>query len=128
MFDDTAGGDRLCGFFDFYFAGVDLLLFDIAVCLNDWCTDLASGRLDEARARAFMRAYEGVRALDGAEHRLLPALLARQRCASGCRGCGTGTCRAMALLQQGPGAFRAHPARPSTAPGIRRCCTLTPWR
>ena len=75
MFDDTAGGDRLCGFFDFYFAGVDLLLFDIAVCLNDWCTDLASGRLDEARARAFMRAYEGVRALDGAEHRLLPALL-----------------------------------------------------
>ena len=57
MFDDTAGADRLCGFFDFYFAGTDMLLFDVAVCLNDWCTDLASGRLDEARAAAFVAAY-----------------------------------------------------------------------
>ena len=55
MFDDTAGTDRLCGFFDFYFAGTDTLLFDVAVCLNDWCTDPASGELDEARAAAFMR-------------------------------------------------------------------------
>ncbi len=31
---------RLTGFFDFYFAGVDSWLFDIAVCLNDWCVDL----------------------------------------------------------------------------------------
>ena len=30
----------------------DALLFDVAVCLNDWCTDLDSGRLDEARADA----------------------------------------------------------------------------
>ena len=57
MFDDTAGVDRLCGFFDFYFAGTDHLLFDVAVCLNDWCSDLASGRLDEVRAAAFVRAY-----------------------------------------------------------------------
>ena len=50
MFDDTAGADRLCGFFDFYFAGDEHLLFDIAVCLNDWCCDLASGRLDDAQS------------------------------------------------------------------------------
>ena len=75
MFDATAGEDRLCGFFDFYFAGVDVLLFDVAVCLNDWCCDLDSGRLDEDRARAFMAAYEGVRPLDGGERRALPALL-----------------------------------------------------
>jgi homoserine kinase type II len=75
MFDSTAGEDRLCGFFDFYFAGVDTLLFDVAVCLNDWCADLASGRLDEDRARAFMSAYAAVRPLDGNEQRLLPALL-----------------------------------------------------
>ncbi len=68
-------GDRLSGFFDFYFAGVDTFLFDIAVCLNDWCIDLSSGRLDEARAEAFVQAYETERRLTGAEHRLLPALL-----------------------------------------------------
>ncbi|WP_425258281.1 homoserine kinase [Rubrivivax sp. RP6-9] len=75
MFDDTAGPDRLCGFFDFYFAGTDTLLFDIAVCLNDWCTDLASGKLDEGRAAAFVTAYQEVRPLTSAEGRLLPALL-----------------------------------------------------
>ncbi len=75
MFERHADGDRLSGFFDFYFAGVDSFLFDIAVCLNDWCIDLDSGRLDEARAEAFVHAYESERRLTGAEHRLLPALL-----------------------------------------------------
>ena len=75
MFDDTAGPDRLCGFFDFYFAGTDMLLFDIAVCLNDWCTDLASGALDEPRAAAFVAAYEQVRPLTHGETRAMAALL-----------------------------------------------------
>jgi homoserine kinase type II len=75
MFDDTAGDDRLCGLFDFYFAGTDHLLFDVAVCLNDWCCDLASGRLDEARSVEFVRAYDAVRPLAPAERRLMPALL-----------------------------------------------------
>jgi len=74
-FVDGAGGDRLGGFFDFYFAGVDALLFDIAVCLNDWCTDADSGRLAEERANAFVDAYAGVRPLTGDEVRLTPALL-----------------------------------------------------
>jgi homoserine kinase type II len=69
------GHERLCGFFDFYFAGVDAFLFDIAVCLNDWCIDPASGSLVEERAQAFVAAYASVRALDGNERRLLPALL-----------------------------------------------------
>jgi len=75
MFDDTAGEDRLCGFFDFYFAGTDHWLFDVAVCLNDWCADLDTGRLDEARATAFVAAYGAVRPLLPAERRLMPALL-----------------------------------------------------
>jgi hypothetical protein len=37
-------GERLTGCFDFYFAGVDTWLFDLAVTVNDWCIDLASGR------------------------------------------------------------------------------------
>ncbi|MBI5716480.1 MAG: homoserine kinase [Burkholderiales bacterium] len=75
MFDDTAGDDRLCGFFDFYFAGTDALLFDVAVCVNDWCSDLDTGRLDEVRAAAFVAAYAAVRPLTAAERRLMPALL-----------------------------------------------------
>jgi homoserine kinase type II len=68
-------GDELTGFFDFYFAGVDTFLFDIAVCLNDWCIDLASGRLEEDRATALVGAYHAVRPLSADEHRLLPAML-----------------------------------------------------
>jgi homoserine kinase type II len=75
MFDDTAGPDRLCGFFDFYFAGTDTWLFDVAVCLNDWCADLTTGALDEARATAFTAAYERVRRFTPGEVRAMPALL-----------------------------------------------------
>lgn len=71
MFD----GDRLTGFFDFYFAGFDTFLFDIAVCLNDWCIDLASGRIDDPRATAFVAAYDRERHLGEDELQLLPALL-----------------------------------------------------
>jgi homoserine kinase type II len=76
MFDKASSGDdELSGFFDFYFAGIDSFLFDIAVCLNDWCIDLDSGRLDEERAQAFMAAYDAERPLVSAELRLLPAML-----------------------------------------------------
>jgi homoserine kinase type II len=75
MFDDTAGPDTLCGFFDFYFAGTDSLLFDVAVCLNDWCADLHTGALDDTRALAFVRAYESARPFTHAEVRLMPAML-----------------------------------------------------
>ena len=75
MFDETAGEDRLCGFFDFYFAGHDTLLFDVAVCLNDWCIDHATGHLVEDLAVPFLAAYQGERLLTAVELRLLPALL-----------------------------------------------------
>jgi homoserine kinase type II len=75
MFDDTAGPDRLCGFFDFYFAGTDTLLFDLAVCLNDWCCDHDSGALNQVLATAFVDAYQRARPLTGHEQRALPALL-----------------------------------------------------
>lgn len=71
MFD----GERLTGFFDFYFAGVDTWLFDLAVCLNDWCIDLPTGVHDAERAQAMLKAYNQVRPLSAAERELLPALL-----------------------------------------------------
>ena len=71
MFD----GEELTGFFDFYFAGVDTWLFDLAVCMNDWCIDLATGSHDEERASRMLSAYQGVRPLCAAERQLLPAML-----------------------------------------------------
>lgn len=67
-------GSHLTGVFDFYFAGCDAFLFDIAVCLNDWCVDDCTGRQDSERAAAFLGAYEAVRALTEAERILLPAM------------------------------------------------------
>lgn len=70
MFD----GGELTGFFDFYFAGCDTFLFDIGVCLNDWCVDLAQGTQDASRSQAFLEAYQSVRRLTTQERSLLPAL------------------------------------------------------
>ena len=67
--------DTLTGFFDFYFAGVDTWLFDLAVCLNDWCIDLAQGAHDATRAASMLNAYQAERPLTAAERELLPAML-----------------------------------------------------
>ena len=75
MFEDG----ELTGFFDFYFAGNDSFLFDLAVCLNDWCirhsTDDSDGQHDAALAQAMVSAYQAVRPLNAAERCLLPAML-----------------------------------------------------
>ncbi len=75
MFEDGV----LTGCFDFYFAGCDTWLFDLAVCLNDWCVHHggadADGAHDAARAQALLAAYQAVRPLTAAERHLLPAML-----------------------------------------------------
>lgn len=71
MFD----GERLTGFFDFYFAGCDSFLFDVAVCMNDWCIDLSTGVHQPERAQALLDAYQAERPFTGAERQLLPAML-----------------------------------------------------
>ncbi|MGF6753216.1 homoserine kinase [Paraburkholderia sp. GAS42] len=60
---------RLGGFFDFYFAGCDKWLFDVAVTVNDWCTDLTTGALDMPRVEAMLRAYQTVRPFTAEENR-----------------------------------------------------------
>jgi homoserine kinase type II len=65
MFD----GERLTGFFDFYFAGCDTWLFDVAVTVNDWCIDLDSGAIDAKRMRAMLDAYHAVRPFTQEEKR-----------------------------------------------------------
>jgi homoserine kinase type II len=71
MFD----GEQLTGFFDFYFAGTDTWLFDISVCLNDWCIDLTTGALIVERMSAFLDAYQQERPLSQQERALFNPML-----------------------------------------------------
>jgi homoserine kinase type II len=68
-------GERLSGVFDFYFAGVDSWLFDLAVCLNDWAMNPQTAAPDAAGFAALLAAYEQVRPLTGPERELLNAML-----------------------------------------------------
>lgn len=63
---DTSN-DRLGGFFDFYFAGTDKWLFDLAVTVNDWCLAENKQDLDPERLNALMNAYQSVRPLSKEE-------------------------------------------------------------
>jgi len=65
----------LGGVIDFYFAGNDVWLLDIAICINDWCVVLDSGALDAVRRDAFLAAYERERPLRPAERDALPLVL-----------------------------------------------------
>lgn len=71
---DADGSVRIGGVIDFYFAGFDALLFDVAVTVNDWCS-LPGGGLDEARVVALLAAYHAERAFTEAERAAWPALL-----------------------------------------------------
>jgi homoserine kinase type II len=75
MFEEIDGQLHLSGFFDFYFAAVDSWIFDIAVCLNDWCVNLETGAHNTERALSMMMAYSAVRSLTDAECELLPVML-----------------------------------------------------
>jgi homoserine kinase type II len=63
-----SGGESVGGLIDFYFAGCSIWLFDLAVTMNDWCINLATGAFDMARAQALIDAYHAVRPLSEEEH------------------------------------------------------------
>ncbi len=66
-------GPRLCGLIDFYFACDDLLVYDLAVCLNAWCFE-RDASFNITKARALINGYEEVRPLSAAEKEALPLL------------------------------------------------------
>ena len=69
-------GDQLQGILDFYELNQDEWLFDIAITLNDFCTDYPAVTLNEERAVAFLKAYESIRPLTEDEKACLQLYLA----------------------------------------------------
>ena len=67
--------DQLGGFFDFYFAGTDKWLFDLAVTANDWCLAENKQDLDPIRFKALMDAYQSVRPLTDTEQQSWPLMV-----------------------------------------------------
>ncbi|BCL76737.1 homoserine kinase [Jeongeupia sp. HS-3] len=76
LFRDNAlmDGDRVGGFIDFYYACNDVLLYDVAITLNDWCVE-ENGDIDAERARALLTGYQSVRPFEPAETDAWPLML-----------------------------------------------------
>jgi homoserine kinase type II len=67
--------DRLTGIIDFYFACVDIIAYDLAICLNAWCFE-PDGAFNITKARQMLAAYRAERPFTPRELDALP-LLAR---------------------------------------------------
>src|SRR3546814_15161155 len=66
---------RMGGFIDFYFAGWDTWLFDVAVSVNDWCIDRNTGVFHDDALRAWLDAYASVRPFTPEEKQAWPTIL-----------------------------------------------------
>ncbi len=67
-------GPVLGGFIDFYYACHDVLAYDVAITVNDWCLH-EDGSFDEPRLNALMQAYNEVRPFTEAEQQVWQGLL-----------------------------------------------------
>ena len=76
LFDDA----QLGGFIDFYYACNDVLAYDVAIAVNEWClhhngSDL--GNIDHEKLSHFLAEYQRVKPFSAAEQQLWPTLLRR---------------------------------------------------
>jgi len=70
FYDDA---DKLTGIIDFYFACNDMLVYELAICLNAWCFEKRY-EFNITRAKLMLRAYHSVRPISEAELEALPVL------------------------------------------------------
>lgn len=66
--------ERLTGVIDFYYACDDAWIYDLAVTVNDWCTE-PDGRINPARCAALVDAYRSRREVERNERELWPQAL-----------------------------------------------------
>lgn len=68
-------GDRVAGIIDFGFAATDFFAYDLAITVNDWCVDAATGELVAVSTQTMTAAYAAARPLDDEERDAWPSLL-----------------------------------------------------
>jgi homoserine kinase type II len=69
-------GNQLGGFIDFYYACHDVLAYDVAIAVNEWCVE-ESGCFNPEKLNAFLTSYQVVRPFELAEQQYWVALLRR---------------------------------------------------
>ena len=76
LFRDNAlfVGDTLTGIIDFYYACNDVLLYDVAITVNDWCSQ-SDGTLQDVLTSTLLQAYQQQRPFNNAEHVAWPVML-----------------------------------------------------
>lgn len=67
-------GEKIGGLIDFYYACQDVLAYDLAIAVNDWCVH-AHGAFDCPRLHAMLTAYKMVRPFTAAEEQAWHGLL-----------------------------------------------------
>ncbi|HJD45172.1 MAG TPA: homoserine kinase [Candidatus Paenalcaligenes intestinipullorum] len=75
LFAGTYDTPVMGGFIDFYFAGCDRWLFDVAVSVNDWCIHRPTGSLQHDTLSAWLEGYHQVRPFTDAERDAWPTML-----------------------------------------------------
>ena len=75
LFDGTYEAPRLGGIIDFYFAGCDAWIFDVAVTANDWCIERETGAFIPEKLQGFLNAYASSRPFTDAEREAWPVML-----------------------------------------------------
>lgn len=75
LFDGTYETPRMGGIIDFYFAGCDTWLFDVAVSVNDWCIERETGAFLDDRLQAWLKAYAAARPFTDEEREVWPIML-----------------------------------------------------
>ncbi|XID74771.1 homoserine kinase [Alkanindiges sp. WGS2144] len=73
-------GEQLSGVLDFSELSVDELLLDIAIAINDFCSDWPKVSLDPHKAQVFLQSYHTIRPLTPDEQQALPIYLAMAAC------------------------------------------------
>ena len=71
--------DELQGILDFSELHYDDVLYDIAITINDFCSQ-ADGRLDDEKYQTYLQCYQHIRPLTDDELQALPAYLAMLAC------------------------------------------------